>query len=75
LELFENYLNSNRAKSVLSKKAWTKQEIKQIANELLIDALKDFKIDNKTSDLDLPLITKAFNAKAFAIIKQEDSFK
>ena len=75
LQLFENYLNSNRVKSVLSKKAWTKQDTKQIANELLIDALKDFNIDNETLDLDLPLITKAFNAQAFALIKQEDLFK
>ena len=71
LEKLENYLNLNRVQSAFSKKPWTKTETVALANEVLIDALKDFKIDNEKTTIDLDLAKKAFIQDIFKLIKDE----
>ena len=74
LETFENYLNPNRAKSAFSKKSWVKKEQAQLANEILIDALKDFKIDFEESKLTIDIVKKVFLNDVFKIINEENFF-
>ena len=74
LEQLENYLNPNRVKSAFSKKAWNKAETSALATEVLVDAMKDFKIDNEISTIDLELAKKAYMPEIFKLIKQENLF-
>ncbi|CAF0893427.1 unnamed protein product [Brachionus calyciflorus] len=71
---FENYLNSNRAVSAFSKKAWVKKELPQLAHEILTDALKDFKIDHEESKITIDMIKKVYLSNVFKIITDEKFF-
>ncbi|RMZ96388.1 RNA Rnl2 family [Brachionus plicatilis] len=67
LENFSNYLNPNRAMSAFSKRPWTKKELPALANEIINDAFKDFKIDYETTKLTIDLIKKFYQSETFKI--------
>jgi hypothetical protein len=71
---FQCYINANRLKSVFSKKAWLKNEIQILANELLKDAHIDFKIDNQDANLDETFLKNVFMKDIFKLIKDENLF-
>lgn len=74
LEFFPNYLNQNRAISAYSKRPWTKKELPALANEMINDAFKDFKIDYEQTKLTIDLIKKLFLSETFKIVNEQNFF-
>ena len=71
---FSNYLNPNRAMSAFSKRPWTKKELPSLANEIINDAFKDFRIDNEETKITIDILKKIYLNEIFKIINEQNFF-